>query len=136
MEWISVNDRMPEEGVSVLTYRGSDGWMVEYYWFGDGWVGDYDRVLEPVTHWMPLTAPDTNVGHKTNEPMTIEELQKMAGQPVYVVAFNEKYKGLGGWCVMYDDGSSALVPGSECFEWIIEDYRETWIAYRRKPSAG
>lgn len=55
-EWISVNDRMPEEGENVLTYGARPFYDVFYInrlinkesgeWLYDG-----------VTHWMPLPEP-------------------------------------------------------------------------------
>ena len=68
VKWISVEDRLPEEGETVLAtvygkpvsnitligayefavYYGSDGWFVEEYPEWDGGT---------VTHWMPLPEP-------------------------------------------------------------------------------
>jgi hypothetical protein len=45
-EWISVEDRLPEEGEHILVCY-SDGWICDQYTpFDDG-----------VTHWMPLPEP-------------------------------------------------------------------------------
>lgn len=61
-EWISVKDRLPEEGTPVLTYS-ADGFMVDYtilfdeidqpYVWARQLVDDYLKV----THWMPLPTP-------------------------------------------------------------------------------
>jgi hypothetical protein len=63
-KWISVNDRLPEEGVQVLTYTegeiiegcvGQYGWS--YTWLnchGCGCCGEND---DKTTHWMPLPDP-------------------------------------------------------------------------------
>jgi hypothetical protein len=57
--WISVEDRLPEEKQVVLTY-GYDGNDVlqfldgEFYHYEDG----YERHLN-ITHWMPLPKPPT-----------------------------------------------------------------------------
>ena len=71
-----------------------------------------------------------------NEPLTLEQLREMDGQPVYVVPENE-YSELGGWCVISaddsDDYSCALVPGTDCWRWSFEAYGEQWLAYRRPP---
>ena len=71
-----------------------------------------------------------------NEPLTLEHLREMDGEPVYVVPANE-YSELGKWCVISigdsDDYSCALVPGVEYWSWKFEDYGEQWLAYRRPP---
>ena len=76
------------------------------------------------------------VGADINEPLTLDELLKMDGEPVYVVPVN-KFSELGKWCVLSvddsDDYSCALVPGIDCWAWRFEAYGETWFAYRRPP---
>lgn len=76
------------------------------------------------------------VPDEPNEPLTLDELREMDGQPVYVVPENE-YSELGGWCVISaddsDDCSCALVPGIDCWYWMFEAYGEQWLAYRRPP---
>lgn len=71
-----------------------------------------------------------------NEPLTLDELREMDGEPVYVVPVN-KFSELGKWCVLSvddsDDYSCALVPGIDCWDWRFEAYGETWFAYRRPP---
>ena len=70
----------------------------------------------------------------TNDPLTLEELQQMDGEPVWVTINREKYKypsDCEGYCVI--DGDDALVPGAENYWWDFETYGEKWIAYRRKP---
>ncbi len=56
MEWIDVNDRLPDKGVSVLVFDGIDFiWIMERDEIGhfacpqEGWSMGVD-----VTHWMPL----------------------------------------------------------------------------------
>ena len=71
-----------------------------------------------------------------NDPLTIEQLREMDGEPVYVVPVNE-FSELGKWCVLSvddsDDYSCALVPGTDCWCWRFEAYGEQWLAYRRPP---
>ena len=74
MEWISVKDRLPEEGVEVLIYCNPDIVQAVFsvgYWKGSFDVTDYmndgfvpDRRIckqgsdyDYVTHWMPLPEP-------------------------------------------------------------------------------
>jgi hypothetical protein len=66
-EWISVKERMPEEGKRVLVYRPdlkvvliceyykvSQNWRDCGEWHGDD---DYDFHIQYGTHWMPLPEP-------------------------------------------------------------------------------
>ena len=59
-EWISVKDRLPEEGENVLTYGARPSYDVVYVnrlidkKSGEWLYGEY------VTHWMPLPQPPTN----------------------------------------------------------------------------
>ena len=80
-------------------------------------------------HDMPTLTPQ-------NEPLSIEQLREMDGEPVYVVPANE-YSELGKWCVISigdsDDYSCALVPGVEYWSWKFDGYGEQWLAYRRPP---
>jgi hypothetical protein len=62
-EWISVQERLPEEGEDVLIYTGFAG--VDHAWRdGPDFVlyrsDSYNEALvfnEQVTHWMPLPEP-------------------------------------------------------------------------------
>ena len=62
-EWISVEDRLPENCQEVLVYRGqhSDLMNVYTYMGNDSWEDDYGYWSrtedEGITHWMPLPSP-------------------------------------------------------------------------------
>lgn len=63
-EWISVEDRLPEEAQEVLCFRGTDiGALMDVYtYIGDNkWEDSYENWnygdLEGITHWMPLPEP-------------------------------------------------------------------------------
>lgn len=61
-EWISVNERLPEEGTRVLGYDYM-GNVVCYFVYGTRWwVGDGWNSAKGwgVTHWMPLPEPPEN----------------------------------------------------------------------------
>ena len=55
MDWISVKDRLPINGESVLVwnYKKEETYLAEYE---DGMFYEYGRPLnvENTTHWMPL----------------------------------------------------------------------------------
>lgn len=67
-----------------------------------------------------------------NDPLTIEELREMDGEPVWV------YNSYNGWCncrvvecikpedVFFTDGTARR----------ISSYGDGWLAYRRRPEEG
>ena len=67
------------------------------------------------------------------KPLTIEELQHMREQPVYVVPLPESCRDSNWeeWCVLGKD--CAYIPGIEYWHWDLTDYNRTWIAYRHRP---
>ena len=55
--WISVRDRLPEEGQSVLIHY-VDGWMPVAHLFNGKWYASGGETSWlSVTHWMPLPEP-------------------------------------------------------------------------------
>lgn len=57
MEWISVKDRLPNEGVKVLSYSSFDEDIkVDYIIYAPNpiWACQLLRDETVVTHWMPL----------------------------------------------------------------------------------
>ena len=58
MEWISVEDRLPDTGVEVMTLmRGVH--MLAWRTKDTEWINDNDESegINCVTHWMPLPEP-------------------------------------------------------------------------------
>ena len=66
-----------------------------------------------------------------NEPLTLEELREMDGEPVWVVPRGMHEKDEPMWCVL--ESPMALIPGVDYWSWDFDGYAETWIAYRRPP---
>lgn len=91
-DWISVEDRLPEPGERVLAT--DCGFVGEFYINKRGKWQRYNvncselLMALDILYWMPLPAPpdkDNNVPAKTpNEPLTLEQLRQMDGQPVWV----------------------------------------------------
>ena len=71
-----------------------------------------------------------------NEPLTLEELREMDGDPVYVVP-KDKPAHCGGWCGVTvwkcDRYSYVSLLRDADSGWGFEEYGKTWIAYRRPP---
>lgn len=78
----------------------------------------------------PPEAKDNNV--PTNEPLTIEELREMDGDPVWIVDVGP-HKWYGpGWAIV--DRDNCLVRTVKNWNAVFfESYGERWLAYRRPP---
>ena len=55
-----------------------------------------------------------------NEPLTLDELRKMDGEPVWCVSLGAKLSRGDGWYIGVNN-------------WHIGGYGKSWIAYRQKP---
>lgn len=83
-EWVSVEERLPEEKQRVIVRCERVGTSVGWILWGN-WMADIGPDAGKVTHWMPLPAPPGKGNNvPTNEPLTIEELREMDGEPVWV----------------------------------------------------
>lgn len=64
--WVNVQDRLPENGETVLAYHLEYDWLLEgmevadYVDGGFQWSGDRLYPLSKVTHWMPLPPKPEN----------------------------------------------------------------------------
>ena len=157
-EWVSVEERLPTDERPVLVFVGYADTMTGFittssyfcfdvnpHWQWDGLVRDEQRTL----FWMPLPTPpgkDNNVPTKApNEPLTLEELREMDGEPVYIIA---KDMGIAEWNVI--TGKEPIAIAYDCpmpgFKSVVEGiafangrafragaYGITWLAYRRPP---
>lgn len=68
--WISVNDRLPPDGLMVIGYTPCDGYMFVGF-YRESKIGNYNwskwfivtamrstqKMTKKVTHWMPLPDP-------------------------------------------------------------------------------
>ena len=66
-----------------------------------------------------------------NEPLTLEQLREMDGEPVWAVLIDEKYKYLDGWYLVHR--GSAYLARIDDWELDAEEYGVEWLAYRRPP---
>ena len=58
-EWVSVNDRLPEENVPVLVWESQGFAYVDIYKDGVWVIGTPN--LSKLTHWMPIPDPPKEV---------------------------------------------------------------------------
>ena len=81
---------------------------------------------------MALPGKDNNAPTKEqSEPLTIEQLREMDGEPVWVVLANEKWSGLNGWYLVHH--GNAYLAVVDDWELDSKEYGVEWIAYRRPP---
>ena len=137
-EWVSVEDAVPDPGERVLA---TDGIFVgEAYsssansWFRHAGFPWRDGVTgRTVRFWMPLPAPpdkDNNVLAKTpNEPLTLEQLREMVGEPVYDYLGQE-------WYVIqeYYDHELTMTDGTRFFD--DDEIDEVDKRFYRRPPEG
>jgi hypothetical protein len=68
-----------------------------------------------------------------NDPLTLEELRGMDGEPVWIVPMC----GSGGFCTwMLVDAEYELCREAHGEMAVFENCGKTWLAYRRKPEEG
>ena len=70
--------------------------------------------------------PDKDVGR--NEPLTLDELRKMDGEPVWVQS--PGVPEYGRWAIVEGVGENCLFLHDD---FTCHDYGKTWLAYRQKP---
>lgn len=73
-----------------------------------------------------------------NDPLTLEELREMDGEPVYVVLDTKNHLNKrSGWKVVeiMDDEFICFTDGTICSLYYLNFFRD-WLAYRRKPEEG
>lgn len=57
MNWISVEDRLPEFGESILAWDNSVECICFGWYSKDHGFTETTRFIKEVTHWMPLPEP-------------------------------------------------------------------------------
>ena len=66
-----------------------------------------------------------------NEPLTLDELRKMDGEPVWVQS--PGVPEYGRWAIVEGVGENCLFLRDD---FTCHDYGKTWLAYRQKPEEG
>lgn len=66
-----------------------------------------------------------------NEPLTLDELRKMDGEPVWVQS--PGVPEYGRWAIVEGVGENCLFLHDD---FTCHDYGKTWLAYRQKPEEG
>lgn len=69
--------------------------------------------------------------HQLNEPLTLDELRKMDGEPVWVQS--PGIPEYGRWAIVEGAGENCLFLHDD---FTCHDYGKSWLAYRQKPEEG
>ncbi len=86
---------------------------------------------EAIAAWNHRTQPE-------NEPLTLDELRQMDGEPVWVVVLEDVGRNPPYWAIV-DTANGRRSRGARLISHIDDDFgayklhRETWLAYRNKP---
>ena len=133
-EWVSVEERLPEPGERVLAAKGT--FVGEAYLASNGAWMRHDGFPWEVDAWMPLPAPPGKGNNvPTNEPLTIEELREMDGEPVWVKCLkpNKYINPPVRWRILEKSiaGTFGVWDGEDSL--IERNYGTDWLAYRCPP---
>ena len=88
------------------------------------WLTALDAVVKALEE-----VPDKDVGK--NEPLTLDELRRMDGEPVWVQS--PGVPEYGRWAIVEGVGENCLFLRDD---FTCHDYGKTWLAYRYKPEEG
>lgn len=96
----------------------------EYFWGGVDSVEERNNLMvTPID--MPALSPP-------NEPLTCEELRKMNEEPVWIQNLEKPEESQ--WRLLYwDKGKYLVLQGISVRGYLLEEYGESWFAYRRPP---
>lgn len=156
-EWVSVEERLPElpekDWCSKMVIScDKNGHVAPMIWeraqvrgkMIERWKYHWDRIYDGagITHWMPLPAPPgegNNVPNEApNDPLTLEQLREMKGQPVWTVTTG--LDGSGRWELVCDVDSEDVLKMASCVDGFydieMDTYGSTWTAYRRPPEVS
>ena len=91
-------------------------------------------------HMIELEQETVTNRNGLNEPLTLDELLKMNGEPVFLVDLVHKSDPKepdlwGGWIVFTENNQNGFIPMGGGF-FSIDGYGKTWLAYRQKPEEG
>lgn len=88
---------------------------------------------------MPTIEP-TSIAPSPSDPLTIEELREMDGEPVWIVHTDYTPFGKEYWGIVRDGFSGLpncfVATRDENIQLLYSEYGKTWLAYRRKPKKG
>ena len=88
----------------------------------------------------PVETPNDSRNKPENEPLTLEELRQMDGEPVYVVTLDNPLENQPYWAIVGITENDSRYPNGVALynkvqgDWgSVELYGKAWLAYRAKP---
>lgn len=146
-EWMSVEERLPElpekDWCSKMVIScDKNGHVAPMIWeraqvrgkMIERWKYHWDRIYDGdgITHWMPLPAPPgegNNVPNEApNEPLMLEQLREMDGQPVWD-------SSLRCWGIVKSEKDGDVFLQTKSGEFGLDPLRRVKI-YRRPPEVS
>lgn len=98
-------------------------------WLGQPGNGDYYSGYDDALCAVQDLIADAPTLTPPNDPLTIEQLREMDGEPVWAKLLVENTGRKEGWALVYsDDGHTAVQRWTQFPLW-YKDYGKTWIAY-------
>lgn len=73
------------------------------------------------------------VEQENPQPLTLDELRKMDGEPVYVVDLRRSGGSIAGWIVFSHSEDYGFFPRAGHGFFSVSGYGKRWVAYRSKP---
>ena len=95
------------------------------------WIPDWDDREDGLSYWAAIDMAIAALS-QPNEPLTIEQLREMDGEPVWIVDIGGLNWYGPGWAIV--DRENNLVRTVKNWNAVFfEKYGERWLAYRRPP---
>ncbi len=100
-------------------------------------IGQYPHLKLAEALNMALTALRAQTEAEKNEPLTVEQLREMDGEPVWMERLGQREKSR--WRIIKHSTGAGLhvedeIDPNSYFGW--DTYRRFWLAYRHKPKEG
>ena len=95
------------------------------------WIPDWDDREDGLSYWEAIDTAITALS-QPNEPLTLDELREMDGEPVWIA--NPDALRYGRWGIVdgvyqAEDDQVLMLRG----DYSCHYYGKTWLAYRRPP---
>ena len=95
------------------------------------WIPDWDDREDGLSYWDAIDMAIAALS-SPNEPMTLEQLREMDGEPVWIVDIGGRNWYGPGWAIV--DRENDLVRTVKNWNPVFfEKYGERWLAYYRPP---